>query len=240
MLILLGAGALLLARKKSSGAGSASTHDGLDGKSDDGLEDEFEDEVGLEDLMEEVIEEWEAADGSPSPGRLYQVRLGDNLLDIAAEALFGSRETRESPADRQAIIELSIRIDCAPWNQALYGRPGSDLTGGHYALESDLTHLGVSFNPIYSDNRERMLDGEKPTSEAGHDFAFIWIPMIDLYLFDENRTVSVQGMLHEDGGHNMIDPPIEVLDLGFAKVASLDVGCNLPEGDFRRTLETGP
>lgn len=233
MFLLLGAGALLLARKKSSGSERDPSREMVE---DDELED---DEVELEDLMEEVIEEWEAADGSPSPGRLYQIKPGDNLLDVAAEALFGSRETRQDPAERQAVIELSIRIDCAPWNQALYGRPAGSLIGGHFAAKSGWTDMGISFKPIYSDNRDRMLDGKKPTSAPGDDFAFIWIPMIDLYLFDESRAVSVQGMFHENGDHSMMDPPIEIIDLGFDQVAALDVGCNLPEGDFRRTIEVG-
>lgn len=237
IILLLGAGALLLARKKESGA-SAQTN-GRDLKGDRELEkgEVDDDDDNLEDGIEEVIEEWEHPEGMATLGRLYQIRLGDNLLDVAAEALFGSRDTREDATERQAVIDLSIRIDCAPWNQALYGKPQSELKGGHFGIKNKWTDLGISFNPVYSDNRERMLDGEKPTARPGKSFAFIWIPMIDMYLFDEQKVVSVQGMAHENGGHSLIDPPIEVLELGFDKIAAFEVGCNFPEGDFRRTLE---
>jgi hypothetical protein len=241
IILLLGAGALLLARKKESGS-TAQTNgrfkDDVDQEPKELEEEELEDEEDdVEDQMKEVVDEWEHPEGMATLGRLYQVRLGDNLLDVAAEALFGSRETREDPAERQAVIDLSIRIDCAPWNQALYGKPAESLKAGHFAIQNEWTDLGISFNPVYSDNRARMLDGEKPTAKPGKGFAFLWIPMIDMYLFDEQKVVSVHGMAHENGGHSLIDPPIEVLELGFDKIAAFEVGCNFPEGDFRRTLE---
>ena len=49
-------------------------------------------------------------------------------------------------------------------------------------------------------------------------------------------TVTTQGMDYPDDetgmGHNMIDPPREILDLGTVDVAERDsYGCVIPEGE---------
>lgn len=190
----------------------------------------------------EYIEEWENYEGKATLGKFYQVQYGDSLFEICREALFGSRALVADPVKRRAIRDLAERIDCSPWNQTVYGREPEFLREDHAKMVNEYwSKLGVSFLPIYQDNRSRVLQGKSPTAAKGNHLPWIWIPMIDLYLFDETGMVSLEGMNYPDTeqglGHSMIDPPAEILDLGFDEVATKDTaGCIFPEGDFRRDL----
>lgn len=174
-------------------------------------------------------------------GGLYQIRPGDNLVTIAREALYNTRETINDAAKRNAVLELAVRIDCSPWNQALYGAAPGLLNPGHPAINDGVSSVGVSFNPIYTDNRSRMITGMAPSAASGTKFAFLYIPMINLDLLDMEGTVTTKGMNYPDTigglGHSMIDPPGEILDFGFDDIVLSQVGCNLPEGDFRKTMQ---
>lgn len=234
LLLLFGAGALLVSRKKV-GASTAELSEG-------DLKDEVLEEADLQGIAE-TIDETEHPQKEASLGRLYQVRPIDDILTVAQEALYGTRHPFEalSEEERIAVLELALRIDCAPWNQALYAVPVEELEPDHPAIESEWSTLGVSFRPVYSANRARMLSGRRPTAEEGNHYAYIWIPMIDLIRFESEGVITVEGMVYEDTengrGHSMIDPPLEILELGFEEVAADQVGCKFPEGDFRRSLE---
>lgn len=183
---------------------------------------------------------------SPEPAieSLYQIRYGDNPIEIARAALFGSRAAVTDPAKLQAIYEYILRIDCSPWNQAFYGRPLDDLRDDHRGLINDYARLGVSFNPVYSNNRARLLSGLSPTSAGGRNFGFIWLPAIDREAFAQDLTVTVEGQNWPDTeagiGHSKLDPPAVILAMGDANDArsgeEIEVGCALPEGDFRKKL----
>lgn len=175
-------------------------------------------------------------DGQAQLGMLYQIQPGDKPLEVCLEALFGARLTTNERA-WQAAEDLLVRIECGPWNQALYAVPrltpyGS--RGGYF------TRIEVSFEPIYSDNFDRIKNGLRPTATKGNAYAMIWIPMINNDAFDHDLTVTTRGMSYPDSdcrqGGSMIDPPDEIIDLGFAEVSSNEVGCPLPEGDFRRLI----
>ena len=179
-------------------------------------------------------------EGRAQLGMLYQIRPGDTPLGVCCEALFGSRKPPVTPGAYQACKELLIRMDCGPWNQANYAVPIEELKDDHESIGAYFTQKGVSFHPIYQDNLQRILDGEQPSAEPGHSYALAWIPMINPVRFDDDMTVTTEGMFHpdtDDGrGGSMIDPPQEILDLGFAAVSGEEVGCDLPEGDFRRQV----
>lgn len=187
-----------------------------------------------------ILENYLDPDGRAQLGMLYQIKSGDLPLEICREALFGSRFPVSDPILRRAAIDLLVRIDCSPWNQANYGVPLDELDEGHAGIDGYFANRGVSFNPIYKDNKQRILDGLQPSSGHGSNFALIWIPMINLDRFDMDGVITTEGMYHpdtEDGiGGSMIDPPQEILNLGFDEVSSSEVGCSLPEGDFRRIL----
>lgn len=206
---------------------------------EDFLEDEEPEE---EKSPEEMILGLEDAKRKARLGGLYQIRKSDSLLQIAREALYGTRATIQDPDKRDNVVALSILIDCAPWNQANYGRPAKDLKPGHAAISKGSSVLGVSFNPIYADNRLRMMNSQAPSGASGNSFAYIWIPMINMDLLDSEGIVTTKDMNWpdtEDGrGHSMIDPPSPVLSLGFDDIKNTQVGCNLPDGDFRRVIET--
>lgn len=257
MLLLFGVGALALAsrrkrkpskRKVQSDTSIESEDEDVDGGGGDVAhfvdDDEFleEEEPEKERSIEEIISSLEDPKGKPRLGSLYQIKKGDTLLKIAREALYGTRATIQDPEKRDAVVALSILIDCGPWNQAVAGRSAKFLKQGHAALSRG-SALGISFDPIYTDNRLRMLNHMAPSGAAGNSYAYIWIPMINLDLLDTEGIVTTKDMdwpdTEEDGrGHSMIDPPAEILALGFDDVSHREVGCNLPDGDFRRVIET--
>lgn len=262
MLLLFGVGALALAsrkkkRKKPSKkaqSDSSVQEEDLEEDLKEDLEEEIEEEgieeeeEGIEEEPEEerspqeVISSLEDAKGKARLGSLYQIKKGDTLLKIAREALYGTRATIQDPDKRDAVVALSILIDCAPWNQAVAGRSAKFLKPGHAAISRG-SALGISFDPIYTDNRLRMMNGMAPSGASGNSYAYIWIPMINLDLLDSEGIVTTKDMdwpdTEEEGrGHSMIDPPNEILSLGFDDVAHKEVGCNLPDGDFRRVIET--
>lgn len=252
ILLLAGAGVIALAaakprRKRSKARPAAPTPSSapppeeqtdLDG--DDIPEDEAPAAEPESSNREALLARHMDPEGHAQMGMLYQLRSGDTPLGICCEALFGSRKPPTIPKAYDACKELLVRIDCGPWNQANYAVPIEELQEGHQDVGKYFTQKGVSFYPIYQNNLQRILDGLQPTSEPGHSLALIWIPMINPERFDVDMTVTTEGMIHPDTadgrGTSMIDPPQEILNLGFAAVSGEDVGCDLPEGDFRRKV----
>lgn len=240
-LLLLGGAAalLLLARKKPDSKINGHKIDESEGLGDDEF-DEDEPPVEAEESYESLTAQWQDEMGRPMLGRFYQVKPGDTLLSIAREALFGSSDPRLEAWERQAAIDLSIRIDCGPWNQATYGKAADELEAGHRAVENGWSSVGVAFAPIYQDNQARLSQGLAPTAQPGDSYPFIWIPMIDLDTFERERMITTMGQNWPDDGegeYSMINPPPWVIDLEFAQISGMQVGCNLPEGDFRQTME---
>lgn len=176
-------------------------------------------------------------------GKMYQIKAGDTPLDVASEALFGDREELNDPYKVDHILDFLERMECSPWNQFNYGVSPDLLDEDHASYVSErYIQKGISFDPIYSDNRSRMNAKLSPTNNPGKNFAYIYIPKInDRKLLEEN-IVSLEGMNWPDTidgiGHSMIDPPKEILDLGLdSNNPPSKVGCIFPEGDFQRTLE---
>jgi hypothetical protein len=188
----------------------------------------------------EIVDEWVSEPGIPEIGKLYQVVPGDTNLIVARKALFGSAEPRTKAVDREAIRQLSIRMDCGPWNQTVAGRDKSMLAPGHYAVEEGYTNKGIYYMPVFPDNLARLRQGQSPVVGPGRSFPLIWIPQIDLDKFMTTGEITTFGQDWADdgnGAYNMIDPPPWVIDLQFEGELEPGVaGCNLPEGDFRKTI----
>lgn len=255
MILLFGVGALALASRKKKKRKTtkvqpdeSSVPDQEDLKQNvEDIAEEVEDFLENEDdeenrSIEDVILSLEDSKKKAKLGSLYQIKKGDTLLKIAREALYGTRATIQDPEKRDAVVALSILIDCGPWNQAVAGRSAKFLKPGHAAINRG-SALGISFDPIYADNRLRMLSGMAPSGASGNAYAYIWIPMINLDLLDTEGMVTTKDMdwpdTEEHGrGHSMIDPPREILSLGFDDLKYTEVGCNLPDGDFRRVIES--
>lgn len=255
LFLLAGAGALLLMSGKKKKRKASAEVDVDEPAVEDEREDldEEDEDLGLDEIEEEVEEldgdEEDAVivlsryldpEGRAQLGMLYQIKPGDTPLEICREALFGSRDPVTEPWMLQAARDLLVRIDCGPWNQVLYGVPLSELKAGHADIDSYFTQKGVSFNPIYQDNYKRIVAGLRPSAESGSHFALIWIPMINLDKFDMEGIVTTEGSYHQDTprgmGGSAIDPPQEILDFEFENVSAGQVGCDLPEGDFRRMV----
>ena len=237
---LLGVGALLLlmARRDedSDVVESSSTDDSTDEESPSAPGAPSEPVCTCADLLDA----WESPAGQPLTGRLYQVVSGDTGLLVARKALFGTTEPRLSPSERDSVIELSIRIDCGPWNQTMYGRKAADLNPGHYAVERGYTDKGVYYMPVFPDNRERLAEGESPLVGRGSSFPFLWVPKIDLHKFMQTGEITTLGQNYPDdgqGSYNMIDPPPWIIDLQFEGDLKPGIaGCALPEGDFSKEI----
>lgn len=223
-LLILGAGALLLAGRKKSSPSVAQS----------GLETRPTTPQPVP-AQEDLIEKYEAPD--PEVGHFYQVRKGDTLALISREALFGTREAITSPKRRQAVMDLMIRIECVPWNQRAYGRPAEELNAGHIAVENGWSDLGISFLPIYANNRKRIREKKPATSTRGHSYPYIWIPMINLDIFDGTGMVTMEGMnwpdTEEGQGYSMIDVPPEVMRLRFEEERPGQFGCDLSDGNYQ-------
>jgi hypothetical protein len=235
--LLFGAAALLLLSKKKSNGSSSQL------PAPDEYEFDHSEElppVDAQESYEDLLLQWIDPQGRAYLGKFYQAREGDTPIGISREALFGTRQPRVEPWERQAAIELSIRIDCGPWNQTLYGKDASQLSPGHHAVDNGWSQVGVSLSPSFQDNASRLAQGIAPTAAPGGGYPLIWIPMIDLDALDSQRIVTTFGQDWPDdgdGGYNMINPPPWVVDLGFDQIAQDQVGCALPEGDFRKSLE---
>jgi len=249
LILGLGAAALFLMRK---GDGAASTVPYATG----GLEPEPEPEADTESgegavsfgshgagHTSDCLDEWLSPEGKPRVGHLYQVVDGDDPIVVARRALFGSSEPRVDAAERQAVIDLSIRIDCGPWNQTVNSRPKCDLKEGHHAVDRGYTQKGICYARVFPDNAARLRDGKSPMVGDGESYPLIWIPRIDLEKFSRTFEVTTLGQDWPDdgdGAYSMIDPPPWVIDLEFVGEIKVDsVGCHLPEGDFRRSFESG-
>lgn len=225
--VLVGGGAaalFLLMRKKAAAAP---------------VQEPVVEEPPREETLEEVLLRMESPDGRAHLGKLYAIQDGDTPLEVMREALFGTRAPVSEAWKRKAAKDLLVRTECSPWNQANYARGPEDLRPDHAALvRKRHNQRGISFRPIYSNNRARMMLGDQPTSESGTYLAYIWIPNIDIDHFDQTNEVTLLGMDWpdtEDGpGHSMIDPPWRIVRIGFADITNSSVGCEFPEGDFRR------
>lgn len=191
------------------------------------------------ETLEDVLLRVESPDGRAHLGHLYAVQPDDAPLAVMREALFGSREPVTELWKRQAAIDLLERVECGPWNQANYAVSPEALHPQHAALvKKRYSQRGIAFRPIYSNNRARMMLGQQPTSEPGQYYPYIWIPMIDIDYLDQSGEVTLKDMNWPDNirgrGHSMIDPPFEIIDIGFDEITNSAVGCELPDGDFRR------
>lgn len=232
LMLGLGAAALLLMRK---GSGSR------------GIECEGEASLpGCAPAPEPEVaelEKWLSPAGKPQVGFLYQVVEGDDPLVVARKALFGSQDPRVDAAERQAVIDLSIRIDCGPWNQTVNSRPRGELGAGHHAVDKGYTQKGIRYAPVFPDNAKRLAEGNSPLVGTGGSYPLIWVPRIDLDKFSKTFEVTTLGQDWPDDGdgeYSMIDPPSWVINLDFeGEIEAQFVGCHLPEGNFRRKLESG-
>jgi hypothetical protein len=207
--------------------------------SEDSIEELPDEEKETKETLEEILLRLESPDGKARLGGMYLIKQGDLPLAVMREALFGNRNPVSDPVKRRAAIDLLERTECSPWNQANYARGPDALQPNHATLvKQRYVQKGISFNPIYSNNRARMMLGDQPTSAPGKYFAYIWIPNIDIDRFDQTGEITLEGMNWPDNfrgtGHSMIDPPIEIVDIGFDEITNSAVGCQFPEGDFRR------
>lgn len=197
--------------------------------------------------------------GKAQLGMLYQVTSADRdypdaetHLKFCLEALFGDREIKD-PYAIDAAKKLHFRVQCSPWNSVLYHAPSGEAGAGweaHAGDDEEASSGLIYFHPMYVDNQQRIRDGLKPgygrdlTIDQKKSYPLIWIPMINLDRFDEDGTVTLEGMYHPDTEHgiggSMIDPPDEILRLGFEDISTEHYngfyGCELVEGDFRKKI----
>lgn len=194
--------------------------------------------------------------GKAQLGMLYQVASDDDFhlnpgshLKFCLEALFGDREIKDAYAI-DAAAQLYLRVQCSPWNSVLYHEAWPEENDAHATPGERASRGLIYFNPRHMDNQDRIRAGLKPGYGRGlesvkkNSYPLIWIPMINLDRFDEDGTITMEGMYHPDTesgmGGSMIDPPDEILRLGFEDISPEHYngfyGCELAEGDFRKKI----
>lgn len=176
----------------------------------------------------ELIDQYESPGGEPESGHLYYQRTGDMGFDIARWVI-GNAGIPQTAANRIAYLRL---IECSPYNQALYTVKLSDSAmKGRFRTDPD---VGISGNPQHHDNRNRMMQGIAPRRAAqrnsmsahedvpgGARHAFMWLPLLkpDATVVGPNAVATWQD------GSSAINPPPEIVALGFENVPAGEYGC---------------
>lgn len=162
--------------------------------------------------------------GSPVPGKLYEIRKGDTLVDIARDALNavvpGVANGTGNTA-RQARLDYIYCMTSGPnWNMALYSTQND--TSNTFPAFYTVNGIGLrqAFMPKHDDALAAMLNGKLPTrgvtqsgariSGVGSRYAMLWLPPVDPNALSQFGRVSCAHVDWSDGSSS-IDPPPELL-----------------------------
>lgn len=176
----------------------------------------------------DLIREFESDGGKPNMGSLYYQRQGDQLFEIARWVI-NNAGIPQSAQNRIAYLRL---VECSPYNQALYTvRLSENAFGQRFRTDPD---VGVSGNPQHHDNRNRMMQGLAPrraaakhsmtaheTVPGGGRHAFMWLPLLK----GGTEVVGPNAVAVWQDGSSAINPPPEILALGFENVPAGEYGC---------------
>jgi hypothetical protein len=150
------------------------------------------------------------------------------LFDIARWTLQNSGIPNTSQ-NRIALVRL---IECSPYNDAVYGVKLSENAFGQ-RFRSDQPY-GISGNPQHADNLTRMKQGlpvrraafrnsmsDHEDVPGGGRHAALWIPLLQQGI----ESVGPSAVLAWQDGSSAINPPPEIIDLGFENVPDGEYGC---------------
>lgn len=177
-----------------------------------------------------LIAEFESPDGKPEMGTIYDYGPGIPALANVARAALNAAGIPSNSDNRIGYMRL---IECSPYNDALYNVKLSEKAF-HDRFRNDQPY-GISGYPQHYDNLLRMKQGLSPrraalrnsmnkTSEpvpGGRRHADFWLPL----LRPGTEIVGPNAVATWQDGSSAINPPTEIMVLGFENVQSGDYGC---------------
>jgi hypothetical protein len=177
-----------------------------------------------------LIEEFESPDGDPQVGTLYSYGSQIPALANVARAALNTAGIPSNSANRIAYMRL---IECSPYNDALYGvRLSEQSFNARFRNDQP---FGISGYPQHYDNILRMKQGLSPRRAAnrnhmsktteqvpgGRRHADPWLPLLK----PGTTVVGPAAVAEWQDGSSAINPPPEILDLGFENVPPGEYGC---------------
>jgi hypothetical protein len=186
-----------------------------------------------------LIDQFTSPPGSPATGTLYYQRgatqdaqgdwhAGDMWQEITKWAL----QNAGIPNTAANRIALQRLIECSPYNDALYGvKLSASAFGGRFRQDQP---YGISGNAQHHDNLQRMKQGmpvrraayrhsmsDHETVPGGGRQAALWIPLLQQGI----EAIGPSAVLDWQDGSSGINPPPEILALGFENVPAAEYGC---------------
>jgi hypothetical protein len=177
-----------------------------------------------------LVSEFESPDGAPEMGTVYSYGPEISAMSMVARRTLQAAGIPSGSDNRIAYMRL---IECSPYNDALYNVKLSDQAF-HDRFRNDQPY-GISGYPQHYDNLLRMKQGLPPrraalrnhmsqTSEpvpGGRRHADFWLPLLK----PGTEIVGPNAVATWQDGSSAINPPTELLALGFENVPAGDYGC---------------
>lgn len=178
----------------------------------------------------ELVSQFESGNNQPEMGTIFNRQQGDSMVTIARRALQNAGISQMDGANRIALMRL---IECGPYNDAVYNVKLSE-NSFKSRLRQDQPY-GISGYPQHHDNLLRMKQGlpvrraalrnsmdKHEAIPGGARHADMWIPLLK----PGTEVVGPNSVATWQDGSSAINPPTEILALGFENVASGEYGCS--------------
>lgn len=180
-----------------------------------------------------LVSQFESGDHQPEIGTFFNRLQGDNMSTIARKSLNNAGieggDTKLGSDNRVAMMRL---IECSPYNDAVYNVKLSEASFKS-RFRSDQPY-GISGYPQHHDNLLRMKQGlpvrraalrnsmqAHETIPRGAVHADMWVPLLK----PGTEVVGPNSVATWQDGSSAINPPTEILALGFENVPAGDYGC---------------
>jgi hypothetical protein len=164
----------------------------------------------------DIIDTWTGLPGAPEPGKFYKQSQGEIFFGgdgVVSRTL----EVAGVPNTGTNRANYLYAMECSPFNDAVYNRD-LDEAGVKNRARSGWPR-GIIQAPQYPNNYLRAIQGKPFKRGNGNDFAFAWLPLIEPTP-DGGFAIAMW-----PDGSSGINPPAEVLALGFEGVPSKQYGC---------------
>lgn len=178
----------------------------------------------------ELISQFESGEDQPEMGTIYDYGPEIPSIKNVARGTLNNAGIPSNSANRDAYTRL---IECSPYNDAVYNVKLSEWAF-HARFRNDQPY-GISGYPQHYDNLLRMKQGipvrraalrnhMSKTSEpvpGGRRHADMWLPLLK----PGTEVVGPNSVATWQDGSSAINPPTEILALGFENVPSGEYGC---------------
>lgn len=164
----------------------------------------------------DLVDAWTGLPGAPEPGKFYkqsqgEIFFGDSGVVSGALGVAGVPNTANNRAN------YLYAMECSPFNDAVYNRDLDDA--GVKNRARSWWPRGIVQTPQYPDNYLRAIQGKPFKRGNGNSFALAWLPLISPTP-DGKFAIAMW-----PDGTSGINPPAEVLALGFEGVPPKQYGC---------------